>query len=62
MEARPLARIIDNEIKKPISKEMLFGKLVSGGKVLVSIQDGELTFDIQSFADMMETPIESTTH
>jgi len=62
MGARPLARIIDNEIKKPISKEMLFGKLVSGGKVLVSIQDGELTFDIQSFADMMETPIESTTH
>ena len=62
MGARPLARIIDNEIKNPISKEMLFGKLASGGKVHVSVVEGELTFDIQSFADMMETPIESTTH
>ena len=35
MGARPLARIIDNEIKKPLSHEILFGKLEKGGKVLV---------------------------
>jgi ATP-dependent Clp protease ATP-binding subunit ClpA len=35
MGARPLARIIDNEIKKPLSNEILFGKLEKGGKVLV---------------------------
>ena len=64
MGARPLARIIDNEIKKYLSKEVLFGKLISGGKVIVSVHEDELHFDIQSFADLMETPIEksSTAH
>ena len=64
MGARPLARIIDNEIKKYLSKEVLFGKLVSGGKVHVSVEKDELQFDIQSFADLMESPVETsnTTH
>jgi ATP-dependent Clp protease ATP-binding subunit ClpA len=35
MGARPLARIIDNEIKKPLSNEILFGKLEKGGVVSV---------------------------
>jgi ATP-dependent Clp protease ATP-binding subunit ClpA len=35
MGARPLARIVDNEIKKPLSQEILFGKLEKGGRVLV---------------------------
>jgi len=39
MGARPLARIIDNEIKKPLSHEILFGKLEKGGVVVVSFDD-----------------------
>jgi ATP-dependent Clp protease ATP-binding subunit ClpA len=35
MGARPLARIIDQSIKKPLSREMLFGKLKNGGVVTV---------------------------
>jgi ATP-dependent Clp protease ATP-binding subunit ClpA len=39
MGARPLARIIDTEIKKPLSHEILFGKLEKGGVVMVSFDD-----------------------
>ena len=39
MGARPLARIIDTEIKKPLSHEILFGKLEKGGVVMVSMDD-----------------------
>jgi ATP-dependent Clp protease ATP-binding subunit ClpA len=35
MGARPLSRIIDQSIKKPLSREMLFGKLKNGGVVTV---------------------------
>jgi ATP-dependent Clp protease ATP-binding subunit ClpA len=39
MGARPIARLIDQEIKKPLSHEILFGKLEKGGKVLVSFDN-----------------------
>ncbi|MFA6238295.1 MAG: AAA family ATPase [Bacteriovorax sp.] len=39
MGARPLARIIDTEIKKPLSHEILFGKLEKGGVVVVSLDE-----------------------
>lgn len=41
MGARPLARIIDHEIKKPLSHEILFGKLEKGGVVHVAIDEKE---------------------
>ena len=41
MGARPLSRIIDQEIKKPLSHEILFGKLEKGGAVEVSIDEKE---------------------
>ena len=37
--ARPLQRVIDDEIKKPLSKMMLFGELTEGGMVEVGISD-----------------------
>ncbi len=43
--ARPLARVIQEYIKKPLANELLFGKLVKGGVVHVDVQDDELTFD-----------------
>jgi ATP-dependent Clp protease ATP-binding subunit ClpA len=44
--ARPLARVIQELIKKPLAEELLFGKLVTGGAVKVSFRDGALAFDI----------------
>ncbi|HXN30612.1 MAG TPA: ATP-dependent Clp protease ATP-binding subunit ClpA [Polyangiaceae bacterium] len=38
--ARPLARVIEDEIKRPISEELLFGKLENGGQVLVDVERG----------------------
>ena len=40
--ARPLQRVIDDEIKKPLSKMMLFGELTAGGMVEVSLADEKL--------------------
>jgi ATP-dependent Clp protease ATP-binding subunit ClpA len=45
--ARPLARLIQEVIKKPLAEELLFGKLVKGGSVKVGLKDGELIFDVQ---------------
>ena len=44
MGARPLARLIQDRIKKPLADELLFGKLVKGGTVKVGVKDGELVF------------------
>jgi len=43
--ARPLSRVIQEHIKRPLSEELLFGKLTDGGAVRVSIEDGRLAFD-----------------
>ena len=46
MGARPLQRIIDIELKRPLSKEILFGKLVNGGVVEVNVVDEQFHFNI----------------
>ncbi len=43
--ARPMARLIQNEVKNPIVEEILFGKLSSGGKVIISAKDEKLRFE-----------------
>jgi ATP-dependent Clp protease ATP-binding subunit ClpA len=45
--ARPLARVIQEHIKKPLADEILFGRLVRGGHVVVGLKDGKLVFDIE---------------
>jgi len=47
MGARPMARVIKEHIKKPLAEDLLFGRLVNGGHVRVSEQDGKLTFDVE---------------
>ena len=47
MGARPLARIIDNEIKSPLSRRVLFGDLREGGQVTVDIVDDKLSFEVK---------------
>ncbi len=46
MGARPLSRVIDNKIKSPLSRRILFGDLVNGGEVKISIIDNDLNFVI----------------
>ena len=46
--ARPLQRVIDDEIKKPLSKMMLFGELTSGGMVEVGLLDDKLTVNFKA--------------
>lgn len=48
MGARPLARLIQEEVKKPLSNELLFGKLSSGGNVKVDCNGDKLTFKFSS--------------
>ena len=44
--ARPLARVIQEHIKKPLAEELLFGKLVKGGAAKVTLKDNKLDFEI----------------
>jgi ATP-dependent Clp protease ATP-binding subunit ClpA len=46
MGARPLARLIDNKIKSPLSRRVLFGDLVDGGRVTVTIDNDDLVFEV----------------
>jgi len=48
MGARPMARLIQDKLKKPLANELLFGELVGGGSVRVDLQGDELKFNIQS--------------
>ena len=43
--ARPLGRVIQEHIKKPLAEELLFGKLAKGGVVVVKIENGKPVFD-----------------
>ncbi len=44
--ARPMARLIQRELKDPLADEILFGGLKDGGKVKVSLSDGKLAFAV----------------
>jgi len=46
MGARPLGRVIQETIKKPLAEELLFGRLTKGGIVRVRIEDDKPVFDI----------------
>lgn len=48
MGARPMARVIQDNLKKPMANELLFGSLVNGGSVRVDIVNDELDFQFSS--------------
>ena len=50
MGARPMARVIQDNLKKPLANELLFGSLVDGGQVTVALdkEKNELTYGFQS--------------
>ena len=47
MGARPLGRVIQEHIKKPLAEELLFGKLAKGGLVKVGLKDGKLNLTVE---------------
>lgn len=47
MGARPMARLIQEKIKRPLADEILFGKLEQGGEVVVDVKNDELVFDFE---------------
>ncbi|PSJ59836.1 ATP-dependent Clp protease ATP-binding subunit ClpA [Pseudaminobacter soli (ex Li et al. 2025)] len=58
MGARPLSRVIQEYVKKPLAEEVLFGKLKKGGTVRVTVEkkeDGETGLKLESIAD--EVPV-----
>jgi len=46
MGARPMTRLIEKEIRKPLADELLFGKLVNGGTVKVGVKKDKITLSI----------------
>jgi len=53
MGARPLARVIDNEIKRPLSKELLFGNLKSGGSVTIKFNEDDESLYLESLGESL---------
>ena len=50
MGARPMARIIQEHVKRPLAEELLFGRLEEGGHVKVMVEDGKLRFEFETEA------------
>jgi ATP-dependent Clp protease ATP-binding subunit ClpA len=48
MGARPMARVIQEKVKRALADELLFGKLADGGKVSLSVKDGELVVSTEA--------------
>ena len=60
--ARPLARVIQDKIKRPLADELLFGRLAKGGKVFVTVEAGALAFHIAPAGEtaLLPAPDDST--
>jgi ATP-dependent Clp protease ATP-binding subunit ClpA len=50
MGARPMARLIQERVKKPLAEDLLFGRLANGGHVRIHVENGQLAFAIESKA------------
>ncbi|MFO1516100.1 MAG: ATP-dependent Clp protease ATP-binding subunit ClpA [Lysobacterales bacterium] len=48
MGARPMSRVIQEHVKRPLADELLFGKLAEGGKVYLGVKDGKLDVRAES--------------
>jgi ATP-dependent Clp protease ATP-binding subunit ClpA len=53
--ARPLARLIQEYVKKPLAEELLFGRLQKGGAVVVDMEDDKLVFTYPGTKDGMNS-------
>ena len=57
MGARPMARVIQEKVKRALADELLFGKLSEGGKVILSVREGELHVETEA-AEKMPVVVE----
>ncbi|HEU5398103.1 MAG TPA: ATP-dependent Clp protease ATP-binding subunit ClpA, partial [Gammaproteobacteria bacterium] len=62
MGARPMARVIQEVLKRPLAEELLFGKLAQGGKVSVSVVDGEFHIHTEPATPKLPAPAHSEEH
>ena len=56
MGARPMGRVIQEEIRKVLAEEVLFGKLVDGGIVDLKIVDDKLAFEFSELEAQVSEP------
>ena len=54
MGARPMARLIQEELKKPLAEEILFGSLANGGDVHIKYNGREVLFEYEKEAEPMQ--------
>jgi ATP-dependent Clp protease ATP-binding subunit ClpA len=59
MGARPMARMVQEHLKKPLAEELLFGCLAQGGHVRVTVKDGEFHMDIEPATPKLPAPAHS---
>ncbi len=57
MGARPMARVIQEKVKRALAEELLFGKLVDGGVVRLSVRDGELQVESEA-TEKLPAPVD----
>ena len=57
--ARPMARLIQDKVKRPLADEMLFGQLKDGGRAEIGVADGELTITCTPLRPARPEPVES---
>jgi ATP-dependent Clp protease ATP-binding subunit ClpA len=58
MGARPMARVIQDNVKRALADELLFGKLTDGGKVRLTVKDGKLDVETEA-AERLPAEIET---
>jgi len=58
MGARPMARVIQENVKRPLAEELLFGKLVDGGRVSLSVQDDQLAVECEAAEESARVEVE----
>ncbi len=55
MGARPMERVIQENIKKPLAEELLFGQLVNGGKVTIMVRNDEIHLELEGKKETVHT-------
>jgi ATP-dependent Clp protease ATP-binding subunit ClpA len=50
MGARPMARLIQEQIKKPLADELIFGRLVEGGNVIITVENDKIVYKIKELS------------
>jgi len=54
MGARPMSRVIQEKIKKPLAEEILFGRLSGGGVARIGVEGDELSFAVEGVVEAAE--------